>query len=350
MVAAGFKAGGDRMVPVMNVSRLAVLCMAIALCLAAAWLATALIVRRDAARPEGPEGAPGTGAAVSATPSFPGDGGDAAHRRPDRRRDPQERKARHSRVSAERLQAFAERLRSADSSRPGPRGSRAFVRRPSPAQQEILGTALERFQAATEPSAKLEILDELAEIPHLDTLAVVKRALLDDDADIRQRALEVIEGYTTAETLPLIKAALADPDADVRLAAVNALAAITDSGAKALLMAALSDSEQEVREAVFAGLESQSADTRLDVYGAGIVSAYEDVWENVVSAILFAPTQDAMYVLLEGLREPGSEKHQRTNSALYFLLSEQFETYDEGLRWWDANRDRFDASVEEKMP
>jgi len=249
--------------------------------------------------------------------------------------------------SPEEVQALMARMRNLDGGRTATTG-RAFVRHLSPDQEAALSSALDRFQKAEDTAAKLAVLDDLEEIPHARTLPIVKAALQAGEAEVRQRAFEVISGYDVADVLPLAKQGLSDPDADVRQAAVESLAAVSDPGVSALLIEALRDTEEAVRQAVFGILEDKSADTRQDVYEAGIASPYEDVWDEVVSAITFEPTHDGVYTLLEGLKSSSEDERDRVNDALYFLLSERFDSYAEGRRWWEANRSRFDDEVMEK--
>ncbi|NLF19765.1 MAG: HEAT repeat domain-containing protein [Lentisphaerae bacterium] len=225
---------------------------------------------------------------------------------------------------------------------------RAFVRNLSPAQAEALQAAPERLRQAAAVNDWLEVLEELAEIPHPQTLPAVSAALEHDDASVRQKAFAVIEGYQTADILPLVRKGLGDADAEVRLAAVYALAAVVDPAVSALLIEAMQDDSLFVRQAVFAMLEAKPAEVRQDVYEAGIGSPHDDVWGEVVSAILFHPSHDAVMTLMTGLKSPSEFQRDQVNDALQFLVSERFDSYDEARTWWDANRHRFADDLEEK--
>ncbi len=225
---------------------------------------------------------------------------------------------------------------------------RAFVRNLSPAQAEALKAAPERLRQAEAADDWLGVLEELAEIPHPQTLPAVSAALEHDDAGVRQKAFAVIEGYQTADILPLVRKGLGDADADVRLAAVHALAAVVDPAVSALLIEAMQDDSLFVRQAVFAMLEAKPAEVRQDVYEAGIGSPHDDVWGEVVSAILFDPSHDAVMTLMAGLKSPSEFQRGQVNDALQFLVSERFDSYDEARTWWDANRHRFDDELQEK--
>jgi hypothetical protein len=264
----------------------------------------------------------------------------AAHRR--------ERGARGQRTPAQ-MRALQERMQTLAASAAAPNTEgRAFLRHPSPEQQELLDAAESRFRNAADDDARMALLDELEDIPHARVLAVAELALASEDADIRRRALEIIGGYEVPAVIPLARRGLADAEAAVRVAAVNALAAVSDAGVVPLLKDAMRDPDEDVRAAVFGILEAKPADVRLDLYQAGILSAYEDVSEAVISAITFAPSQDALYVLFDGLGSPSEDIRRSVNAALYFLISEQFPNRAAAVRWWEANRQRFDAELMEK--
>lgn len=260
-----------------------------------------------------------------------------------------ERQARHrqGQPDPEKMQAAMARIRSLEAEKPDSAG-RAFIKHLSSEQEVLLATALDRFRAAPDDSARMALLEELAEVPSERTIAVVKEALAAGDPDVREQAFAVIEGYTVADILPLARQGLADPEPEVRLAAVNSLAAVTDADVTALLLDALQDPDAFVRQAVFGVLEGKSAEIRQEIYDAGINSTHEDVWDEVITALMFNPSQDGMYTLLEGLKSSSQVQRDRVNAAFYFLVSERFRTYDEGRRWWEANRNRFDDELEEK--
>lgn len=225
---------------------------------------------------------------------------------------------------------------------------RAFIRNLSPAQSEALNTAPERLRQAEAANDWLDVLQELAEIPHPRALPAVSAALNHDDASVRQQAFAVIEGYQTADILPLVRQGLADDEPDVRLAAISALAAVVDPGVSALLTEALQDSSIFVRQAVFAMLEAKPAEVRQDIFEAGIASPHDDVWGEVISAIIFHPSHDAVMTLMTGLKSPSEFQRDQVNDALQFLVSERFDSYDEARAWWEAHRHRFDDALQEK--
>lgn len=283
--------------------------------------------------------------------STPGDA--AAARHEQRVRDVAARRAARAarpQRSAAEMQGLQARLSQAAAMTPTPKTEgRALLRHLSPEQQALLDTAESRFRDAADDAARIELLDELEDVPHARVLAVAELAAASPDAEVRRRALEVLGGYEVADVIPLARRGLADAEADVRVAAVNALAAVADPGVTPVLKDALRDPDPAVREAVFAILDSKPADVRLDLYQAGILSTYEDVSEAVISAITFAPSHDALYVLFDGLNSPSADVRQSVNGALYFLISEQFSNRAEAVRWWEANRNRFDAELNEKQ-
>ena len=92
---------------------------------------------------------------------------------------------------------------------------RAFLRQPSPEQQDLLNGAAARFRDAADDEARMELLDALAEVPDARVLPVVEQALKASDVDLRRRALDAVGGYAVAAVIPLAQRGLADSEAEV---------------------------------------------------------------------------------------------------------------------------------------
>ena len=94
--------------------------------------------------------------------------------------------------------------------------------------------------------------------------------------------------------------------------------------------------------------DQKDPDVRLSVLKAGIASQYEDVKEDTVSSLIDASSPAAMDILITGLKDPNPDFRDSVKSAIDFLVSQEFDTYDQAQKWWDANRSKYDDDLSEK--
>jgi hypothetical protein len=52
-----------------------------------------------------------------------------------------------------------------------------------------------------------------------------------------------------------------------------------------------------------------------------------------------------MDALLQGLRDESEDVRENTSDAIFFLVSEEFVSYDAARAWWDSNAHRFDGEL-----
>jgi hypothetical protein len=51
---------------------------------------------------------------------------------------------------------------------------------------------------------------------------------------------------------------------------------------------------------------------------------------------------------LSGRKDANPDFRDEVKSAISFLVSQDFDTYDQAKKWWNANRNKFDNELTEK--
>jgi HEAT repeat protein len=105
--------------------------------------------------------------------------------------------------------------------------------------------------AGTDAAARAEMVDKIAQDPKASTVTFFGECLADDQAFVRQRAIDgllaaVENGVPRQQAAPYLEAAIADPDRNIRVLAIGALAQV--GGASLTKLASLlNDESMEVR-------------------------------------------------------------------------------------------------------
>ena len=55
-----------------------------------------------------------------------------------------------------------------------------------------------------------------------------------------------------------------------------------------------------------------------------------------------------MDILITGLKDSNPDFRDTVKSAIEFLVSQEFNTYDQAKKWWDANRGKYNDDLSEK--
>jgi hypothetical protein len=222
---------------------------------------------------------------------------------------------------------------------------------PQPKAPPILQPAdfkpLESLKTAEE---KIDFITEYADEHPESTAAMVYNALDDNDVEVRTAAMEMLalKELDDSNVVPVAAKALKDSEPQIRQSAVEACAAITDPAVKNVLLEAIADSSEEVRTAAIQLADQKEPVIRLEVLNAGITSRYEDVKGTVVSSLIDVSSPAAMDILITGLKDTNPDFRDEVKSAISLLISQDFDTYDQAQKWWNANRDKFDNELNEK--
>ena len=180
--------------------------------------------------------------------------------------------------------------------------------------------------------------------------AVVNKVLDDEDADVRAASLLMLEmaDFNDGNTVYVITKALKDTEPRVRQAAIEACNPLTDPAVVNILAGGLADESEEVRASSMEVASQKEPDIRLPVLKASITSQYEDVKEGAVSSLIEIDNPDAVDILITGLKDPNPDFRESVKSAINFLISQEFDTYDQAQNWWNANRNKFDDELNVK--
>ncbi len=182
----------------------------------------------------------------------------------------------------------------------------------------------------------------------------------DKDRDNRITAIEELRGLDISQVLPVIKIGINDKDADVRLSALSLLEEsissqeqtteffiIADRNIKPLISKALSDSNEDVRTAAFMAAESLPVTIRLDILKTAITSKYIDITQESISQLTDLSTPASFEILIFGLRYIDPELKEDLDFAIDFLVSQEFNSYEDARKWWTKNKHRYDENLVE---
>lgn len=197
---------------------------------------------------------------------------------------------------------------------------------------------------------KVDFISDFADAHPELIPALVYKALDDNDVDVRTAAMETLSANDVNDPNVVYVAAkaLGDTEPDIRKSAVEACENVTDPAVGKILVDALADESEAVRSAAIQTADGKEPDVRLPVLSAGITSQYSDVKEDTVSSLINTSSPAAVDILITGLKDHDTDFRDSVKSAINFLVSQEFDTYEQAQEWWNANRDKFDEELNEK--
>ncbi len=209
---------------------------------------------------------------------------------------------------------------------------------------------LKPFDALKTSEEKVDFISDFADAHPELIPALVYKALDDNDLDVRTAAMEAISmnDINDPNVVYVAAKALNDTEPDIRKSAIEACENVTDPAVGKVLVDALADESEDVRNAAIQAANQQVPDIRLAVLGAGITSQYEDVKEDTVSSLIDASSPAAMDILITGLNDSDPDFRDSVKSAINFLVSQEFDNYDQAQKWWNANRSKYNDDLSEK--
>lgn len=214
--------------------------------------------------------------------------------------------------------------------------------------QGKIDTIIEKYSAANSTEEKLELLSRLDVIVFGNdpvVIVLIESALQDSDVRVSRAGAELLEDFETEEALPTIERALNSNDKETRELAVAPLANIRDPKAAELLMTALNDESSDVRRAAFDSLDEQSPQMQMEVFDVAIRLPHNDVKIETVARLEELSSHQALEILLLGLDDPDPDFRDEVNRSLNFLIDQEFESYEQGLAWWNENRENLDEEL-----
>jgi len=131
-----------------------------------------------------------------------------------------------------------------------------------------------------------------------------------------------------------------DEEPDIRQKAVEACTYVNDPAVGGFLSTAIKDESEDVRTAAIQLSAKKDPAIRLPVLQAGLVSEFEDVKAGAATELMNTPNTEAIPILITGLKDPDPDFHYTIQSILKSRTGQEFETYDQAIQWWNANRDK----------
>ena len=220
----------------------------------------------------------------------------------------------------------------------------------TPSAQPAPELNLSQFDSLADSDAKTEFISDFVDAHPEQAVGLVNKALNYSDAEVRLAAIETLSDNDQLgpEAVPAITKALKDADERVRQAAVEACSSLNSPDVAKILAQAVNDSSEDVRSAAFGAVGDKEPPVRLEVLKAGITSRYADAKEAAVTSLIDLSSPAAVDVLIPALKDPDPDFREDVSSAIEFLISQEFQTYDQAKKWWDANRKKFDDELNEK--
>jgi HEAT repeat protein len=250
---------------------------------------------------------------------------------------------------SERKKAFAnEIVKLFKSQRQDPNRPQNVEQTSSEDKWEADDEALKELDSIGSSVEKINFISEFSAAHPESTAELVDRAMKESDPEVRRAAMEALAGYESPDVLDAISRAMDDQDEQTREVAVSGLASIEDKRVNKLLIKALSDNSENVRASALEVVEQQGRNVSVDVLKAGIASVHTEVKERTVTILTDLSTHNAVDVLILGLKDTDPELHREINFATEFLISKEFESYEEAEKWWRENRNKFDQNLSEK--
>ncbi len=209
---------------------------------------------------------------------------------------------------------------------------------------------LKPFDALKTSEEKMDFISDFADAHPESIPALVYKALDDKDLDVRTAAMDMLSmnDINDSNVVYVAAKALKDTELDIRQSAIEACETVTDPAVGKVLAAALADENEDVRIAAIELADQKEPAVRLLVLKAGIAGKYDDVKESAVSSLIDVSSPAAMDILITGLKDPSPDFRDSVKSAIDFLVSQKFDTYDQAKKWWDANRTKFNDDLSEK--
>ncbi len=224
----------------------------------------------------------------------------------------------------------------------------AITEQPSSAPPEEMTSSepldLNSFGAMSNTSKKFDFISKFAgKSPEL-LPALVDKALDDEDPGIRGAAMEELlkKGfYNPSDILPVVEKAMGDADPTIRQQAIDACAHINDPAVGDIIKLGLGDENEKVRVAAIQLAAQKDPAIRLPILEAGMASQYADVKAGAATELMNTPRKDAISILITGLKDTDPDFRYTIQSILNSRIGQEFESYDQAVQWWNANRDNF---------
>jgi hypothetical protein len=76
-----------------------------------------------------------------------------------------------------------------------------------------------------------------------------------------------------------------------------------------------------------------------------MTSQHTDVRAGAATELMHTASQAAVDILITGLNDPDPELHNTIRSILNFKIGQEFDTYEQAIQWWNANRSLYNDDL-----
>jgi hypothetical protein len=203
---------------------------------------------------------------------------------------------------------------------------------------EMKQVYLERLKGLRSQSgARLKNLEQPEEKP--GTAAQAETGQLGKE---KSEAAEGLKGADSHTVIDKVMTALNNPDPEVRQEALEALEDVGDEAINGPLLKALADENPDVRESAMDLMNDIESPIILPSLEQVLVAGDEDMRAVALSILEDIPDPRAVDLIIEkGLLNYNNKISQEAYDSLEWITDQEFKSYDEARKWWDANRDTF---------
>jgi hypothetical protein len=244
----------------------------------------------------------------------------------------------------------------ADKTAPEAADAKTAVQQKAPSSSQLKASPipepadLKHLESLKSAEEKIDFITKFAAAHPESMPALVYKALDDNNVKVRIVAIEMLamKGSSDPNVVYVAAKAMKDSESRIRQSAVRACTFVTDPAVGSVLVSALADDSEEVRTAAIEVADRKEPAIRLSVLKVAIASQFEDVKETALSSLTDIASPAAMDILITGLKDVNPDFRDEVKSAITSLVSQDFDTYDQAQKWWDANRNKFDNELKEK--
>jgi len=181
-------------------------------------------------------------------------------------------------------------------------------------------------------------------------IRVVDALLLAGDAEIRGKALALLEGFDSPLLVPLAVKAVADMDAEVRLEALEVARAISDVSVLKVYQTGLKDIDGNVRIASFVDASARNDAVYPQILQEAVKSSHGDVALAGLNH-LRTPSQTAhVDPIIRNLGHSDAAVRDLAHEILYLTFQVDLKTSEQAANWWARKKNLFDEHLNLKDP
>ena len=173
----------------------------------------------------------------------------------------------------------------------------------------------------------------------------VTRYLNAKDDEARLALIVEKEASGPDSLAPLLRKVLTEGNAALALQALESARMLQGEDALDILSGASSHSSEDIAVLAFEIARDTNDDIRLDIYANTVASPHPAVREQTYIQLSREQNKSVVPLLIEGLSDSSLEVRQTTRTSLFRIVGQEFQTSNEALVWWHANKQRFNERL-----